>query len=120
MIDPHRARQVARNLILNAIKYTPPGGHVMVSVSPGADQIVLRVRDTGIGIAEEEIEHIWERYYRVGQSVGARYISSQGLGLAIVRIIVRDLGGTLDVESALGEGSTFIIGFPRADRPPQH
>lgn len=119
MIDPHRARQVARNLISNAIKYTPPGGHVMVSVSPGPDQVVLQVKDTGIGISEDEQKRIWERYYRVGQSEGAKYVSGQGLGLAIVRIIVHELGGTYRVESMLGEGSAFIIGFPRADRSQQ-
>lgn len=118
LIDPLRARQVARNLIGNAIKYTPTGGRVTVSLSAEPDQVVLRVRDTGVGISAEEQQRIWDRFYRIAQSEGAKHISGRGLGLAIVRIIVGELGGTFNVKSELGEGSVFIIGFRRADRPP--
>lgn len=119
LIDPLRVRQVARNLIINAIKYTPSGGRVLVALSADAEHVVLRVQDTGVGIAPADQPRIWERYYRVAQSPGANRVSGQGLGLAIVRIIVHELHGTIKVESAPGEGSAFIIGFVRADRAPR-
>lgn len=119
LIDPLRARQVARNLILNAIKFTTPGGHVRVSVSADAEYVLLRVEDTGIGIPKDALELIWNRYYRAPQPAGAERIGGQGLGLAIVRIIVDEHNGTRHVESVEGKGSVFTIGIPRADRPPR-
>ncbi|HEX8996387.1 MAG TPA: ATP-binding protein [Ktedonobacterales bacterium] len=119
LIDPVRARQVARNLILNAIKFTPLGGQVRVSVGADAERVLLRVEDTGMGIPQDALELIWNRYYRAPQPAGVERIAGQGLGLAIVRIIVDAHNGTRQVESVLGKGSVFTVGFPRADLTPR-
>lgn len=115
-MDPGRARQVARNLINNAIKYTPVGGQVVVTVYADTDYVWLRVEDNGMGIPEEEQQRIWGRGYRVPQSGGAQDIKGQGQGLAIVRIIIEAHGGVKSLESAPGKGSVFSVGFPRADK----
>lgn len=115
-VDPRRARQVARNLISNAIKYTARGGSVHVSVAADADWVRLSVQDNGIGIPPELQSRIWERYYRVPLADGSKSVSGQGLGLAIVRIIAEEHGGKYNIESAVGKGTTITISFPRADR----
>lgn len=117
LMDPVRARQVARNLISNAIKFTPPGGWVRVAVTADMEYVQLRVQDTGIGIPEEALEMIWKRYYRVPLSREGEHVAGQGLGLAIVRIITDKHNGLRDVKSAVGKGSVFTISIPRADRP---
>ena len=119
LMDPRRARQVARNLIINAIKYTLPGGQVRVAVGANAEQVVLRVEDTGIGIPKEAQDLIWNSYYRVPRPDGVGQAPGQGFGLAIVRIIVHEHNGTYAVDSEPNRGSVFTIGIPRADRPPR-
>lgn len=119
LIDPRRARQLARNLIINAIKYTPRGGWVRVSVGANAEQVVLQVQDSGIGIPKDAQPLIWNREYRVPQPESAGKIPGQGFGLAIVHLIVVEHGGTHHVESEPDHGSIFTIGIPRADRPPR-
>ncbi|HEY7848761.1 MAG TPA: ATP-binding protein [Ktedonobacterales bacterium] len=113
--DPARARQVARNLIINAIKFTPKGGRVWVSVLADADWVTLKVEDTGVGIPEDVIPLIWRRFYRAPQP-GPTKIKGRGLGLAIVRIIAEAHGGLYDVRSKVGKGTVFTVSFPRADR----
>ncbi|HEX8983400.1 MAG TPA: ATP-binding protein [Ktedonobacterales bacterium] len=115
-MDKRRARQVARNLITNAIKYTPAGGSVTVGLSADAQWVRLHVSDTGIGIPQSEQELIWQRYHRASKPEGAENAPGQGLGLAIVRIIVDAHNGLREVQSEVGQGTTFTISFPRADR----
>ncbi len=108
--DGHRLRQVADNLISNAIKYTEPGGSVTVRLRDG-DEAELVVTDTGLGIAEADVEKVFDRFYRTGE-VEARHIPGTGLGLSIVRDIVEAHGGSIAVTSAVGEGSTFTVSLP--------
>jgi signal transduction histidine kinase/GAF domain-containing protein len=115
LVDAERAQQVARNLIINAIKFTPRGGRVLVSVFADAEWVVLQVEDSGRGIPEESVERIWERNYRAPQPEGVERVSGSGLGLAIVRIIVQAHHGHHFVKSTVGKGTIFTILFPHAD-----
>lgn len=114
--DHRRVRQVARNLIINAINYTPEGGSVAVSLSYDHQWVQLHVSDTGVGIPAEQTERIWQRYTRVPMPDGSAGADGQGLGLAIVRIIVDAHKGLKAVRSEVGRGTTISISFPRADR----
>ncbi len=115
-VDPDRIAQVLGNLITNAIRYTPPGGRVTMSAACDGDDVVLRVQDTGSGIAPEDLPYVFDRFYRGDR--GPRSTGGEsGLGLAIARSIVEAHGGHITVASAPGRGSTFIITLPRADRP---
>jgi len=107
--DRTRLEQVAANLIDNAVKYTPAGGRVDVEVTRDGDAAVLRVRDTGPGIAPDEIPQIWTRLFRGDASRAERGL---GLGLSLVKAIVEAHGGTVAVESHLGQGSTFTVSLP--------
>jgi signal transduction histidine kinase len=109
MADGTRLQQVAANLIDNALKYTPPGGRVDVEVTQDAGRALLRVRDNGAGINPDELPRIWDRLFRGDASRTERGL---GLGLSLVRAIVKAHGGTVDVESALGKGSTFTVALP--------
>ncbi|MEQ1909520.1 MAG: HAMP domain-containing sensor histidine kinase, partial [Vicinamibacterales bacterium] len=111
LADPVRIQQVAANLIDNAVKYTPEGGRVTVDVDTVGDVAVLRVRDTGQGIAASELPRIWDRLFRGDRS---RHERGLGLGLSLVRAIVVAHGGTVDVTSSLGHGSTFTVTLPRS------
>lgn len=111
--DRHRLHQVWTNLIGNAIKYTPPGGSVTVDVSTEGNVLRVRVSDSGIGIAPEAHERIFEKFYRVTDPA-VQAEEGTGLGLAIARDIVRIHGGTIRVESAVGRGSTFSVELPVA------
>lgn len=108
-------KQVLINLIDNAIKYTPNGGKVYVSVVHEGEKVVLKVQDTGIGIAQEHIPRLFERFYRVDKG-RSRATGGTGLGLAIVKHIVKDLGGSIVVDSVLDEGSTFTVILPYANK----
>lgn len=114
LADEGRLRQVFTNLIVNAINYTPAGGSVQVVVRPDpeAQQAVIRVIDTGIGIAPQDQEQIFQPFYRVVSEV-----EGTGLGLSIARAIVEAHGGTIAVESTPGSGSTFIVRLPLASPP---
>lgn len=107
-----RVKQMLINLIDNAIKYTLEGGSVTVLVEELGDKVVLRVRDTGIGIAKEHIPRIFERFYRVDKS-RSRSQGGTGLGLAIVKHIILSMKGRIEVSSELGKGSEFIIHIPK-------
>lgn len=111
--NPIRIRQMLDNLIGNAIKYTPPGGGVQVKVSMEADQIAVRIKDTGIGIPPEEQGRIFEKFYRASNV--AKGAEGSGLGLAIVKSIVESHQGRVWVESAVGKGSTFVTLLPSQD-----
>ena len=105
--------RVLENLIENAIKYTPEGGSVRLSLAPDATGIELRVADTGRGIADEDRERIFERFYRAEKSRGETP-EGTGLGLAITRRILQLHDCPIRVESALGEGTAFIFRLPLA------
>jgi signal transduction histidine kinase len=109
MADGTRLQQVAANLIDNALKYTPPGGRVDVEVTQDGGKARLKVRDDGPGINPDELPRIWDRLFRGDASRTERGL---GLGLSLVRAIVKAHGGTVDVESALGNGSTFTVALP--------
>ena len=109
--EKDRIKQMAINLIDNAIKYTPSGGCVLVTVCEEDGAGILRVEDTGIGIPEENIPRLFERFYRVDKS-RSRALGGTGLGLAIVKHIVNLVGGQITVKSAVGNGSTFTVYLP--------
>jgi signal transduction histidine kinase len=100
--------QVLLNLIRNAIRFTPEGGIVLVSAERQSSQIAVTVRDTGTGIAADDLPHVFERFYRADES-RARTGGGAGLGLAIAKEMVEAMGGTISVESVLDEGTTFTI-----------
>lgn len=111
--DPNRLRQVLVNLLANAIKFTDSGS-VSVSVSDPSDNVVqIVVQDTGIGIAPEDFDHIFEAFRQVDQSRSRKH-SGTGLGLAITDSLVRMMQGSIQVDSTPGQGSTFIVRLPRA------
>jgi two-component system, OmpR family, phosphate regulon sensor histidine kinase PhoR len=103
---------VASNLISNAVKYTPPEGEIELRWWTDDDGAHLAVRDTGVGIAEEHIPRLTERFYRVDPG-RARSMGGSGLGLAIVKHALQRHDATLEVESQEGVGSTFTCHFPR-------
>ena len=113
--DPQRIGQVVGNLVANAVKFTPRGGHVTVDVTGTPDGARIDVADTGVGIDAAELPHIFERFYRGSRANEARS-SGSGLGLAIVRSIVDMHGGTVEVESRVGRGSRFTVTLPRDPR----
>ncbi len=108
--DADQLKQVVLNLLDNALKYTPDGGRVYVSVYAEDNWAKIEVRDTGIGISPEDLEHIFDRFYRAER--GSSSAGGSGLGLSIVNWVVRAHGGRVTVESTLGEGSTFTILLP--------
>ncbi len=109
--DPQRIGQVVTNLVHNAIKFTPRGGSVEVRLAPAGSGARIDVIDTGVGIDEDELPHVFERFYRGSQANEARG-SGSGLGLAIVRSIVDMHGGAITVESQVGAGSRFTVTLP--------
>ncbi|RQD69947.1 MAG: HAMP domain-containing protein [Tindallia sp. MSAO_Bac2] len=107
-----RMKQMMINLIDNAIKYTPGGGKVSLIVYERYDQLVIRVKDTGIGIPEKDIPRLFERFYRVDKA-RSKKMGGTGLGLAIVKHIVLSMAGKIKVHSAgPGKGTEFIISIP--------
>ncbi len=98
------------NLIHNALDYNKPGGSVTLQLSQREDGIHLSIADTGIGIPAKELDKIWNRFYRVESS---RHTEGTGLGLSMVQWIVKEHGGTIEVQSVLGEGSMFVVTLPR-------
>ncbi|MFN8376432.1 MAG: tetratricopeptide repeat-containing sensor histidine kinase [Anaerolineae bacterium] len=111
--DGLRLRQVVDNLLSNAIKYTPDGGRVVVLAEAHSEEVVVRVRDTGIGIPSQALPHLFERFYRVNDQAHAA-VEGTGLGLAIVKSIVEQHGGRVWVESQPAAGSTFSFSLPGA------
>ena len=103
------------NIIDNAIKYTPRGGEVHCTLSRSGRRAVIRVADTGVGIPEQDLPHIFDRFYRVDKA-RSRETGGTGLGLSIVKQFVLLHGGTIDAKSAPGKGSTFIIELPLASK----
>lgn len=108
-IDHQRLEQVLVNLIHNAVKFTRPGGEVVLQAEAGRDEIRFAVRDTGIGIPAEDVPRIFERFYRVDKS---RAGGGTGLGLSIAKHIVEVHGGKIWAESVEGRGSSFFFSIP--------
>jgi two-component system phosphate regulon sensor histidine kinase PhoR len=108
-IDGARVEQVLLNLLQNALAFTPRGGAVTLSASVHADHVALRVHDTGVGIAPEDLPHIFERFYKADR---ARSGGGTGLGLAIAKHLVERHGGRIWVESVPQHGTTVIFTLP--------
>jgi signal transduction histidine kinase len=111
--DRPRLVQVLQNLLRNAIRHTPEGGLIMVEASAADGRVLLRVADTGEGIAPEHLPHVFERFYRA-DAARERSAGGAGLGLAIARELVDAMGGEIAVTSAPGEGAAFTITLPAA------
>lgn len=115
LVDEERVRQVVANLLHNAIKFTPSGGRIAITAAAEADaaEVVIEVRDTGIGISRADLPRIFERFYKSDRA-RTRGRGGTGLGLAIARHIVEAHGGRIWVKSKEGKGSTFFFSLPRA------
>ena len=111
--DGHALQRLFLILIDNAVKYTPPGGKVTVSLCSADGFAVAEFRDTGIGISEADLPHIFERFYRADKA-RSREMGGAGLGLSIGRWIAESLHGMIEVESTLGQGSMFRVRLPLA------
>jgi two-component system sensor histidine kinase ResE len=109
--DPDRVTQILTNLLDNAFHYTPADGKITVATRTDGSYVAISVSDTGIGISKENQEKIFDRFFRVEDSE-IQEVPGTGLGLAIVRSLVEMHGGQIDVDSVLGEGSTFTFTLP--------
>jgi signal transduction histidine kinase len=117
--DRERLGQAASNLLSNAVKFTPLGGAVHVSLAPEGGSAVLRVSDTGPGIARDAIPHLFDLFWQEEASASREH-GGLGLGLPIVRHIVQLHGGTVDVDSSgRGVGSTFTVRLPALSGTPR-
>ncbi|HEX6655485.1 MAG TPA: HAMP domain-containing sensor histidine kinase, partial [Candidatus Limnocylindria bacterium] len=110
-IDATRMRQVLGNLVANALRFTPRGGEVVVVASVEGDSSIIEVRDTGPGIAAEALPHVFDRFYRSGDSAGS------GLGLPIARSLIEAHGGSIEALSPPGGGTTIRLRLPRHEEP---
>jgi signal transduction histidine kinase len=113
LADREKLQQIVLNLLANATKFTPAGGSVELDCDASGDRVQVRVRDTGIGIAADQQEAIFQPFVQVDTGLVRRY-EGVGLGLSISREFAREMGGDLTVSSAPGRGSTFILTLPRA------
>ena len=111
--DAFRMEQVLNNLLENAIKFTPEGGDINISVAAEDSELVIRVADTGVGIPPADLPHVFEQFYRV-EKARSREAGGTGLGLSIVKHIVDLHGGRVEAESVLGKGATIILRLPLA------
>lgn len=111
-LDPDRYAQILNNLLYNAMQYTPAGKEVSVVLDCAGDKLVLKVKDTGIGMSEEERKRIWDRFYKGDPSRRTSDGSGTGLGLTIVWHLVNGMNGTIFVESEPGIGTEFTVHFP--------
>lgn len=114
--DPRRLEQALSNVMLNAVKFTPAGGHVTVSLGYSGNRATISVRDDGPGIPVEELPHIFERFYR-GPST-ATLASGSGLGLPIVQSIMQAHAGDVEIHSEFGAGTEVVLTLPRASTSP--
>jgi two-component system phosphate regulon sensor histidine kinase PhoR len=113
LADVERIQQVVTNLVHNAIKFTPSGGEVTISAAVSTDEVVVSVRDTGVGIPADDLPRIFERFYKADY---ARSGGGTGLGLAIAKHIVQGHGGRIWAESIEGRGSTFYFSLPTVQK----
>jgi PAS domain S-box-containing protein len=115
LADPNRLDRIVTNLISNALKYSAPGTEVRVDAATTAEGVQVSVKDSGAGIAPDDLPHVFERYFRARSP---RTPEGLGLGLYITRMLVVAHGGSIRVESTPGEGSTFYFTLPPAQAPP--
>ena len=115
LVDAGRLEQALQNILHNAVRHTPPGGIVAVAVEAENTSLSIRVSDTGEGIAPEKLSRIWERFYQGEQHMQE---SGAGLGLALVKEWIEGMGGSVAVESVVGQGSCFTLRVPCADSCP--
>ena len=108
--DRERIAQVLGNLMSNALRYTPVGGTITLSAEAAGESVLLRVSDTGPGIEPDHLPHIFQRFYRADESRTTN--GESGLGLAIAKSLVEAHGGTITVESIVGQGTTFTVALP--------
>ena len=114
--DPRALKQIALNLLSNALKFTPPGGEVTLSLAAGGDALELTVADTGVGVGPEELERLGSPY---AQGEAGRTVQGTGLGLSLVKSLAGLHGGALLLESRLGEGTAATVRLPvLTDGPP--
>ncbi len=109
--DPEKIRIILKNLIENALAFTDRGGNVWVSLAQHGDYAQISVRDDGVGIPEESLEHVFERFYQVEEHLTRRH-SGMGLGLSVARDLAALHGGRIEAESREGEGSCFTLYLP--------
>jgi signal transduction histidine kinase len=114
--DADKLQQILLNLLSNAIKFTPPGGAVTLLCDERGDDVCIGVRDSGIGIAAERLQHLFSPFVQVSRRLNAPH-EGTGLGLAISRDLARGMGGDLTVDSEEGRGSTFTVVLPNARDP---
>jgi len=112
--DRDKLKQVILNLLSNAIKYNRSGGSVVMSASAGESGFRISIQDTGVGIPDEAVPHLFEKFYRVHETEG--HAAGTGLGLSICKEIVQGHGGRMEVKSKLGVGSTFSVILPRSGK----
>lgn len=112
--DPVHIRKVVNNLLSNAFKFTPGEGHITVSITRRKDASEIRISDTGSGIPRSQLPHIFERFYQADNATGIS-LSGSGIGLALTYEIIQLHKGTIEVESELGKGTTFIVTLPLGD-----
>ncbi len=113
-VDYDHIRTAFMNIVSNAIKYTPEGGQVEISTSISGGLANLTVKDSGIGISEKDLPHIFDRFYRV-KGKATRHITGSGLGLSLVKEVVEAHKGYIDVQSDPDNGTTFILSFPLSE-----
>jgi two-component system sensor histidine kinase BaeS len=106
--DADRLRQVIGNLMSNALRYTPPGGTIGLHGESDGERVRIQVSDTGKGIAEQDLPHVFDRFYRADPARD-REAGGSGLGLAIARALVEAHGGTIEVQSTVGKGTVFTV-----------
>lgn len=116
LADRTRVEQVILNLCSNALKFTPVGGRVDITCERH-DAVAVHVIDTGVGMAPDQTERVFEPFVQLGRDLASSH-EGTGLGLAISRDLARGMGGDLTVRSEFGEGSTFTLSLPAAERPP--
>jgi signal transduction histidine kinase len=109
--DPDKIERIILNLLLNAVKFSQPGGQIMVSIEDGTDNICIRVKDTGRGIPSDKINSIFERFVQVDKSL-TRDHEGSGIGLSIVKTLVELHGGSVYAKSLEGEGTEIIMHIP--------
>jgi signal transduction histidine kinase len=112
LADETRVKQIVNNLLYNALRHTPEGGLIVLQARPLGDMVQVSTSDTGRGIPPEALPNVFERYFQAERD--ERHVEGTGLGLSIVKQLVEAHGGTIWVESEIGQGTTFRFTLPQA------